>query len=96
MRSILSLEVKLVEMPEEETQPEEHPMTVSMDTAMAKMAGSVSKMFSGAPGHIMPFTLPAGLDFRKSVAISSPSFAGLASIVDRYDKLTKTIQLEEV
>jgi hypothetical protein len=89
-RYMMSLELKLVELPEPEHESEIRPGDDPMQT--------VSRMLTRvmpSPGAIaMPYAQPSGFDFRKQVAVTVPSFSGLAKIIEQYDQLTQQIELE--
>jgi hypothetical protein len=89
MKYALSVEVKLVQQPDDE-EPEVRPG----DDPMKSMVG----VFSGLAGRIAvpSYAPPAGLDFRKSLTISVPNFAALAAIIGRFDELATDIEHERI
>jgi len=90
---MLSLEVKLSEIPDEPTADETLALGADPMAMLGKMASRV--MASGAPGTIYPMPrMPGGLDFRKAVAVTVPSVAGLGKICEQFDQLAEQIQVE--
>ncbi len=91
MRYALSVEIKLTEMPEEEPVQEDPAPGSDPAVGIQNMMVAATKLLR-QPGFIYPMQ-PAGLDFRKQVAVTVSNFATLA-IIEQYESLTKEIQLE--
>ena len=93
MRVMLSLEIKLTELPTEEPQSDE-PIEMGGDEPMAmlgKMAGQVLKI--GSPGTIFPMPRqPGGLDFRRTAILGCGTFPTLVEILDKYNQLTSELE----
>lgn len=92
MRYTLSIELKMVEIPE----PLECPAGVS-ETDPVQMLGKVATgiMSSIGPGSIVALPrMPGGMDFRRAAAITVPNVAGLGRIAQQFDDLVNQIQLE--
>ena len=93
MRYSLSVEIKLVEMPEPPSETEAIEGADPM-AALGKMATGL--LTSIRPGEVyhMP-RMPAGMDFRTTVAVSAPGVEGLCKIINRFDALCSQLQLEQ-
>ena len=94
-RYALTVEVKLMELPNQFTEPEQ-PTGFSSDDPMKQAAELMSRgvraLTPAAP--MFPSYTPAGFDFRKGTTITVQSFAGLAKIIEQYDELTRQIEAE--
>lgn len=90
MKYLLSVEVKLQELPDEEPLPAIRPG----DDPLAAMAGmfapAVKSMVGGAMAPFQ-FGSKAGFDFRKSTPITVRDFAALAGVVGKFDNLVQDI-----
>ena len=98
MRYMLRIHVCMMEIPEPDFPPDDTPpkdATEAVEGAVHAMAKTAQRLFS-APGMMMPAMEPGGLDFRKTVAITAPSFTSAAQILGQFDALTASIQLERV
>ncbi len=92
-RYSLSVEVKLIELPNQFDPPEE-PLMVS-DDPMKTAADLMGKMVSAASRPAMPWPeQPAGMNFHKSATVTVNGFGGLADIVLKFDELTTQIEAE--
>lgn len=88
-RYALSVEVKLVELPNQFQEPEER----LSDDPMKAMVGMLQKV--GTPIMSgMPYQQPAGFDFRKACSVTVQNFSSLAKIIEQYDELTRQIESE--
>jgi hypothetical protein len=92
MRVMLELEVKLIELedddPTEDATPKlgDDPMV-----ALGAMAGRVMKI--GSPAAIFPMPRrPGGLEFRRSAVLGCGTFPTLVEILDRYQRLTADLE----
>jgi hypothetical protein len=92
MRVMLELEVKLIELPDDDPEPAtavvggEDPMA-----ELAHMAGHVVKMVS--PNTIFPMSRrPGGLEFRRSAVLGCGTFPTLVEILDKYQELTAKLE----
>jgi len=92
MRVMLSLEIKLTELPEPEGAPDEAPMIVGDPMeALGKMAGRMMNI--GSPSAIFPMPrMPGGLDFRRSAVLGCGSFPTLVDILNAYNELTTKLE----
>ena len=94
-RYALTVEVKLMELPNQFPEPEE-PITFSSDDPMKQAAELMSKglrvMAPAVP--MFPSYALAGFDFRKGITVTVQSFSGLAKIIEQYDELTRQIEAE--
>lgn len=96
MRYALSVEVKLQELADDEprsedqSQPGSDPMV-----GIQNLMSNATKLLTRPPAYVFPMQ-PAGLDFRRQVAVSVRSFEALAKIIQQYDALTMEIELERV
>ena len=92
MKYALAVEVKLVEIPDDDV-PEMPAMTNAdpLQGAVRIMTGAIGRI--GNPAIYGP---PAGFDFRKQITISTHSFAGLAAIIGRFDELVTDIEHEKI
>lgn len=90
-RYALSVEVKLIELPNQFDPPEE-PMPT--DDPM-KMAGLMMARMV-APTAYPPYPQqPAGVHYHKSVAVSAHGFVGASRIIERFDELASQIEAEQ-
>ena len=90
MKYALAVEVKLIEMPDDEP-IEPRPSADSLQGAMAVMTGAIGRM-----AHPMQFGPPAGFDFRKQITVGAHNFAALAAIIGRFDELVTDIEHEKM
>lgn len=96
MKYALSVEVKLVEVPDDEPEVSvrlgDDPMV-----GVAGMMGAATKLLgAGVRGHAFNYGAGAGFDFRKSTEISVSNYAGLAAIIGRFDNLMSDIEAEKL
>jgi hypothetical protein len=93
MKYALSVEVKLLELPEE---PEPFPAPRPGDDPMTSVLGPALKVMTGAVarGPIAFMGQSAGFDFRKSITVAVPNFQGLANILNKFDALACEIELD--
>lgn len=91
-RYALSVEVKLVELPNQFDEPEQD--FSATDDPMKMIGQIMGKMDKVAISHPLGFQQPAGFDFRRAATISVHHFAGLAKIISQYDELTQQIESE--
>jgi hypothetical protein len=102
MRYMLNVEVKLIEMdepdvPEEPLQVDTAGLNDDPMVAFKSIGAQALKLMKPPVGGFgMPFTLPAGLDYRKSVSISVPNFVGIVEVLGKYETLTRELQLHSV
>lgn len=92
MKYALTLEVKLVEMPDDDLSPETKPGEDAMQSAVRVMTsaiGGIGQRFAVPMG-------PAGFDFRKQVPVHVANFAALAAIIGRFDELVTDIEHEKL
>jgi hypothetical protein len=92
MRVMLSLEIKLIELPDDDPEPAETTRVVAdpMD-ALGKMAGRMLQI--GSPTTIYPMPrIPGGLEYRRSATLGCGTFPTLADILDKYDRLTSELE----
>lgn len=93
-RYALSVEVKLVELPNQFAEPEE-PFQFSTDDPMkqaAELMGRATRVMT--PVYPAYPQQPAGFDWRKSANVSVSNFGALAKIISQYDELTQQIESE--
>ena len=91
MRYMLSVEVKLVELPDP---PEIIEMTKHPDPLENLGKIGAKLLEQGVAAIPLMGMRGAGIDFHKSAVVSAASFAALAHILEQYDKLTGEIELE--
>lgn len=88
MKYILSVEVKLQEVPEDpepiEVKPAGDPMQVLADMANRVVVARQPAFMCGGS---------AGFEFRKAATVSVADFAGLADVVGKFDSLMHDIEL---
>lgn len=90
----LSLEVKLIEIPEPEPEPEFPAVGVAEDFPKAAF-GALSTMVGTLNSPVLRIpAMPAGFDYRKTVAISCGDFQGAADVVSQFDRLVSQLALE--
>ena len=91
MKYLLSVEVKLQELPDEEPVPTPCPG----DDNMAPMIGKALQVMTGVVGRPMPFMGGlAGFDFRKTATVAVPDFPALAAIVGKFDNLVRDVEVD--
>lgn len=91
MKYALAVEVKLVEMPDDDP-PEMRPGEDPMQSAVRVMTGAI-----GGIGQRFSLPMPpAGFDFRKQISVGVSSFAALAAIIGRFDELVTDIEHEKL
>jgi hypothetical protein len=88
-RYALSVEVKLIELPNQFDEPQE-PISASDDPM--QVAAALMNRAMAQPVAI-PYQ-PAGFDFRKSATVTVQSFDGLANIIGQFSALTTQIEAE--
>ena len=92
MKYLLSVEVRVQEVPEEESIPTPRPGDDPMN-AMSAMLGPAVKLMTGRPP--LPFMGgTAGFDFRKTAMVTAPDFTALAGIVGKFDNLVHDIEVD--
>jgi hypothetical protein len=92
-RYALSVEVKLVELPNQFDPPEE-PFTFSTDDPM-KQAAEIMNRATRVVVPANPYgygQLAAGFDYRKTCTVSVADFMGLSRIICSFDELTKDVE----
>lgn len=89
MKYALAVEVKLVEIPDDEPQ-ELRPGAEPLQGAMAIMTGAIGRMAHPS------YQTPAGFDFRKQVTVAVSNFSALAAIIGRFDELVTDIEHERL
>lgn len=89
MKYALSVEVKLVEVPEE---PEPIQMEGPGDNPMGPMIALANRAFAVPSQHPLGYGPPAGFDFRKQTTVSVRDFGGLAAIIQKFDGLVHDIE----
>jgi hypothetical protein len=87
----LNVEVKLVELPDDEQPEEIRPGSDPMQSMVKVMTGAMGTI--ARPAIYGP---PAGFDFRKQITVSVHNFAALAAIIGRFDELTTDIEHEKL
>jgi hypothetical protein len=96
-RYALSVEVKLIELPDQFKEPEK-PFEFSTDNPMqqaAELMGHMGRVATAVPHYPMYPQQPSGFDFRKSAQVTVQSFGGLAHIVEQFEELTRKIEAEQ-
>ena len=88
-RYALSVEVKLIELPDQFKEPEEPTSNDPME-----VLASMGKRVLAVPAYPHYPQMPAGLDFRKSANVTVQSFGALTDIVLKFDELTQQIEAE--
>jgi len=88
MKYALAVEVKLVEQPDDDP-PQIRPGSDPLQGAVQLMTGAIGRV-------AMPFQMPAGFDFRKSVEVRVKDFKALAEIIGRFDNLVQDIEAEKL
>jgi len=81
MRVMLSLEIKLTELP-----VGDDPMA-----ALGKMAGRVLQIGSATAIYPMP-RMPGGLEYRRSAMLDCGTLPTLVEILDKYNQLTSELE----
>ena len=92
MKYALAVEVKLVELPDDEP-----TATFQPGNGPDPLQGMVS-VLTNAVGRVgaMPYTQPAGFDFRKQIPVRVAGFSALADIIRRFDELVTDIEHEKM
>lgn len=91
MKYTLAVELKLIEIPDDEPVSMPRQGSDPLQGAVAVMTGAIGRF-----AHPMSFGPPAGFDFRKQITISVADFHGLAAIIGRFDELTNDIEHEKL
>jgi hypothetical protein len=90
MKYALAVEVKLVEMCDDE--PIEPPAGGDpLRGAVSLMTGAIGRI-----GNPMQYAPPTGFDFRKQITVGVHNFAGIAAIISRFDELVTDIEHEKM
>lgn len=87
-RYSLSIEVKLIELPDQFREPDEPPPDdpVKLLTVMGQRALAMPA--------VPVFQQPQGFDWRKNATITVTNFLALAKVLEQYDELTRRIESE--
>lgn len=93
-RYVLSVEVKLIEVPNQFAEPPE-PFVPSSDDPMkaaTEFLGRMGNTVLNPPMISLPFQHPAGFEFHKSCSVTVSDFMGLSRIICDFDELVKVIE----
>ena len=90
-RYALSVEVKLIELPNQFDPPEEPLPT---DDPM-KMAGLMMARMAAPAAYPAYQQQPVGVNYHKAVTVSAHGFVGAARIIERFDELASRIEAEQ-
>ena len=95
-RYAMTIEVKLMELPNQFEPPEE-PFQFSTDDPMKQAAELMTRASRSMAPTAYPMypSQPAGFAFHKSASVTVHGFDGLARIIGQFEQLTQQIEAEQ-